>query len=183
VTITGNVLSDVQVNVHLRGVRGVTVTGNTFWMGFAHDLLVEDSSNVVVGPNNLDRNPRYEAGRTSARGGVTFRGSRDCTITGLHVNGVRHHDEAVLFEACSRFNIIGLSVLDSDGAGVRLKNTSLSRVSGCIVRDDRSDANLAPAIAVTGGKGNDIVGNTLDRRAEIAIGAGRSVENEVVPRK
>ncbi|MGH7959651.1 MAG: hypothetical protein ACREH8_21935 [Opitutaceae bacterium] len=37
-----------------------TFTGNTFWMGFAHDLLVEDSSNVVVGPNNLDRNPRYE---------------------------------------------------------------------------------------------------------------------------
>ncbi|MBC8876015.1 MAG: right-handed parallel beta-helix repeat-containing protein, partial [Planctomycetes bacterium] len=51
VTITGNVLSDVQVNVHLKDCRGVAITGNTFWMGFKHNLLVEDCSNIVVGPN------------------------------------------------------------------------------------------------------------------------------------
>ena len=49
VTITGNVLSDVRVNVHLRDVRGVVITGNTFYMGYDHDLLVEESSNIVIG--------------------------------------------------------------------------------------------------------------------------------------
>ena len=182
ITITGNVLSDVQVNVHLQHVRGVTITGNTFWMGFAHDLLVEDSSNVVVGPNNLDRNPRYEYTRTSARGGVAFLRSRDCTITGLHVNGVRHHAAAVLIDDCSRFNISDSTVLDSDGVALSLNNTSLTRVSGCMLRDDRSPVNPAPPLKVVGGRGNTIAGNIVDRPPEIMAGTGENRDNEVVAR-
>jgi hypothetical protein len=182
VTITGNVLSDVQVNVHLQHVRGVTLTGNTFWMGFAHDLLVEDSSNVVVGPNNLDRNPRYEYTRTSSRGGVAFLGSRDCTITGLHVNGVRHHSAAVLVDGCSRFNISDSTVLDSDGIALSLNNTSLTRVSGCMLRDDRAEVNAAPGLKVTGGRGNAITANVLDRAPMITPESGTMRDNEVVAR-
>ncbi len=179
ITITGNVLSDVQVNVHLKGVRDVTLTGNTFWMGFAYDLLVEDSSNVVVGPNAFDRNPRYEYTRISARGGLAFRGSSDCTLTGLHVNGVRHHEAAVLIEDCTRFNASNSTVLDSDGAGLRVKNTQLSRIAGWIIRDDRA-ANPAPSLHVSGGSKNVIADNTLDRPAEIAAEAGISRNNDVV---
>ena len=181
VTITGNVLSDVQVNVHLQGARGVTLTGNTFWMGFSHDLLVEDSSNIVVGPNNLDRNPRYESNRANARGGVAFLRSRDCTVTGLHVNGIRHHPAAVSLEGCTRFNISGVSVLDSDGVGLSLIDTSLTRVSGCVLRDDRPEPNAAPALKVSGGQGNVIVGNVSDRRIDVAAGAA-SRDNDIVPR-
>jgi hypothetical protein len=179
VTITGNVLSDVQVNVHLRQVRSVTLTGNTFWMGFAHDLLVEDSSNVVVGPNVFDRNPRYEYTRTSARGGIAFRGSRDCTLTGLHVNGVRHHEAAILLEDCTRFNATDSSVLDSDGIGLRLRNTSLTRVSGWLIRDDRGP-NSDPSLHVAGGRGNSVTQNTLDRAPEISPAAALSRDNDVI---
>lgn len=182
VTITGNVLSDVQVNVHLVNARGVTLTGNTFWMGFGHDLLVENSSNVVVGPNNFDRNPRYEYTRTSARGGVAFRGSRDCTLQGLHLNGVRHHAAALTLADCTRINLTGASILDCDGVGLELTNTTLTRVSNCIVRDDRGE-NKAPAIKVTGGHGNQVVGNMLDRRAEIPANVAVSRENDVVPKR
>ena len=180
VTITGNVLSDVQVNVHLEGVRGVTLTGNTFWMGFAHDLLVEDSSNVVVGPNNLDRNPRYEYTRTSARGGVVFRRSRDCTISGLHVNGVRHHPSAVLLESCTRFNVSGASILDCDGIGLDLRDTTLTRVSGSVIRDDRETRNAAPSIVVSGGGKNLIADNSLDRAPKIDSSSATSRNNDVV---
>jgi hypothetical protein len=182
VTITGNVLSDVQVNVHLQKVRGVTLTGNTFWMGFAHDLLVEDSSNVVVGPNNLDRNPRYEYTRTSARGGVLFRRSRDCTIANLHVNGVRHHAAAVLLEDCTRLNVTGLTILDSDGIGLNLTNTSFTRVSGCMIRDDRSPENAAPSLVLSGGRGNSIAENHFDRAPKIASDAALVRNNDFVPR-
>ena len=41
-TITGNVLSDVAWNIDLQKARGVTIVGNTFWMGFAGDLRAED---------------------------------------------------------------------------------------------------------------------------------------------
>jgi hypothetical protein len=182
ITITGNVLSDVQVNVHLQHARGVTLTGNTFWMGFAHDLLVEDSSNVVVGPNNLDRNPRYEAGRINARGGVAFLRSRDCTVSGLHVNGVRHHAAAVLLDSCSRFNVSGMSVLDCDGVALSLSNTSLTRVSGCVLRDDRAEPNSSAPLKVVGGHSNVIVSNVLDRPVEIARDSGIVRDNDIVAR-
>ena len=74
VDVDVHILSDVDVNVHLKDCRGVIVLDNTFWAGFRHDLLIEDSTNIVVGPNNLDRNPRYSAedrGRAN-RGGTFF---------------------------------------------------------------------------------------------------------------
>jgi polygalacturonase len=182
ITITGNVLSDVAINVHLQGVRGVTLTGNTFWMGFEHDLLVENSSNVVVGPNNLDRNPRYEYTRTSARGGVAFRHSRDCTITGLHVNGVRHQS-AVVIEQCTRLNLANASILDSDAEGLRVTDSSLVRVTDCVIRDDREAANASPALLVTGGRDNYVARNSFDRLAQIEAGAAVNRDNDVVPRR
>jgi hypothetical protein len=183
VTISGNVLSDVQVNIHLRNARGVTLTGNTFWMGVQHDLLVEDSSNVVVGANNFDRNPRYEMGRNSARGGVVFRRSRDCTVSGIHVNGVRHHGAAVLLDGCSRINFSNASILDSDGTGLEVRESSLMRVSGCLIRDDRAEPNAAPAILVAAGANNMIVGNTLDRAARVEGTSATSRDNEVITRR
>ncbi len=166
VTITGNVLSDVQVNVHLRDCRGVTVTGNTFWAGHAHDLLVEDSSNVVVGPNDFDRNPRYDP-EDPGDSGVVVRNSADCTLTGLHVNGVRHAAAGLIVENCRRINVTGCTVLDCDGAALLFKDVSDSRVSGCLVRDDRPESRDVVAVRLTGGRGNLVAGNLFGGRAEI----------------
>lgn len=181
VTITGNVLSDVHVNVRLQHARGVTLTGNTFWVGHDADLVVEDSSHVIVGPNNFDRNPLYVwDGRDEVRGGVVFRRSRDCTVTGVQIDGVRHQAAALTLESCSRFNVTGVSILDSDGVGLRLQDTSLSRVSGCLIRDDRAAANAAPALVLAGGRGNSVVDNLLDRAAQIDSTAAMARGNEIV---
>lgn len=182
ITITGNVLSDVQVNIDLKDARGVTITGNTFWMGFQHDLRVENSSHVVVGPNNFDRNPRYEGQARGARGGIVFRGSRDCILTGLQVSGVRQHESAVLVQDCVRMNLSDGSILDSDGIGLALRNTSLSRVDGWMIRDDRPEPNRAAALVVAGGQGNLIADNVLDRKADISQSSGTQRDNLVVQR-
>ena len=60
VTITGNILSDVHDNIHLKECRGVVISGNTFWEGYKHNLHVEKCVSVVVGANNMDRNPHYD---------------------------------------------------------------------------------------------------------------------------
>jgi hypothetical protein len=89
IAITGNVFSDVAVNIHLQNARGVSITGNTFWEGFEHDLLIEKSSSVVVGPNDFDRNPRYVVNGNWAKdkNGLTFRDCQDCKLSGLLVKG------------------------------------------------------------------------------------------------
>ncbi len=177
VTITGNVLSDVQVNVHLKDCRGVTLTGNTFWMGYTHNLLVEDCSNIVIGPNNFDRNPRYNYGDSlEAKNSLVVRRSEDCTLSGLHVTNVWREPAGLLIEDCRRMNVTNCTILDCDNVGLLLKNVSDSRVSDCLIRDDRPEARSA-SLGVAGGKGNMIVHNLLGRAPRITEGAARAAGN------
>jgi hypothetical protein len=179
VTITGNVLSDVKVNLHLKDCRGVAITGNTFWMGYEHDLLIEDCSNIVVGPNNFDRNPRYAYGNTAeANNGVVIRGSVDCTLMGLHITGVYRKMAGLLIEDCRRFNVTGCTILNCDNVGLLVKNLHDSRISGCLIRDDRPQAKSASLQAIGGG-GNMIVDNLLGSAARIADNLGLVKDNVV----
>jgi len=154
VTITGNVLSDTKVNVHLDHARGVVITGNTFWTGVEHNLLVENSTGVVVGPNAMDRNPRYYREEDGAANAVLFRDCSDCTLTGLFVKGTRTAPAGVALVKCDRMHATGLTVLDCDG-GLLLEQLTRSRVTGCVVRDDRPGAAGEP-VRVVGGSGNTV---------------------------
>jgi len=161
VTITGNILSDVKVNVHLKDCRGVILTGNTFWMGYTHNLLIEDCTNIIVGANNFDRNPRYDYGNSlDARNSLLIRNSADCTLTGLHVTNVWRAPAGLTIESCKRMNVTNCTILDCDNAGLLLKDVVNSRISGCLISDNRPDAESA-SLEVIGGKGNMIVNNLL----------------------
>jgi hypothetical protein len=167
VTITGNVLSDVKVNVHLDHARGVVMTGNTCWTAYEHNLLVEDSASVVVGPNNFDRNPRYNREeKPDTANDLVFRRCSDCTLTGLHVTGVRAARAGVTLEACDRFNVSNLTILDCDGAGLLLNGVTNSRIGGCLIRDDRPGA-ASVSIRSLNGKDTTIADNALGRPTDI----------------
>lgn len=166
VTITGNVLSDVQVNIHLRECRGVAITGNTIWKGFQHNLLVEDCSNVVVGPNSLDRNPRYSYGNSLAsNNSVVFRRCADCTVTGLHLTNVHRAPAGLLLDHCDRFNVTNCTILDCDNVGILLNEVTASRVSDCLIRDDRPESDSV-SLRVVGGSENWFADNSLGTPAE-----------------
>jgi hypothetical protein len=176
VTITGNVLSDTKVNIHLDHARGVVVTGNTLWTGAEYNLLAEHSSNVVVGVNNLDRNPRYFREEDNATDAVLFRHCTDCTVTGLQLKGSRQAPAAVALEKCDRFNLANLAIFDSDGVGLLLTDVTRTRVSGCLIRDDRPGAKSL-SIRAAGGRGNTITDNHLGRPAEIGPEVGVADRN------
>jgi hypothetical protein len=153
VTIGDNVLSDVRQNVHLVGVRGVTITGNTFWKGDEQNLLVEDSISVIVGPNMMERNPQY--GDTESKNGVVFKNCRDCTIQGLHLHNVVGSEGGIVFEKCDRIHVVGCTILDCDNVGLLARNSTNSWMDDCIIRDDRPGATSVP-VKVIGGSGNRI---------------------------
>ncbi len=154
VTITGNVLSDVQINLHLRESLCVVVTGNTFWQGYRYNVLVENSSNIVFGANNLDRNPRYDYGNTSdADNGLVFRDCQDCTLDGLHITNVWRSPAGLVLENCRRMLVTDCMILDCDNVGLLCRNLSDSRITDCLIRDDRPDGGMQP-MKVEGGSGN-----------------------------
>lgn len=165
VTITGNVFSDVQVNVEIQDSRGVTITGNTFWEGFQHDLIVKDSGNVVVTGNNFDRNPRYlvNGNDNAEKNGIVFLRCEDSLFSSNIISGVWKQRAAVDIESCNRMQISHNSVLDSDGVGLRLQQVSNSVVTGNIIRDDREEEkrSKAPSLSIVGGKDNVIELNVL----------------------
>lgn len=166
-TIADNVLSDVEVNVDLQHVRGAVITGNTFGGGYEHDLLVTDCGNIAVGSNTFDRNPPYYRGKAgAAKGGLVFRNSRDVTLTGMHIDGIRGHPAAVVIENGDTFNVSGCTILDSDGAGLLLRNVSHSLVTGCLIADRRPDRAPAPSIRIEGGEGSEFANNKLSHGSE-----------------
>ena len=186
VTIADNVFSDVQTNVHLDGARGVTITGNTFWQGYEHNLLVENSLHVVVGANAMERNPLY--GYTSeAKNCVVFDNCRDCTIGGLHLHDVRESNAALTLRKCRRMHVTGCTLLDNDGIGLLLEDVSDSRIGDNLIRDDRpgpsGDIPNQPAVPLktSGGSSNVIVNNVLTGRPEIAVNVGIVRGNETLP--
>jgi hypothetical protein len=168
VTIGANVFSDVAVNVDLRDCRGVTVTGNTFWMGYKYNLRVENSEQVVVGTNAFERNPAYDYGDSKeTANALLFRNCRDCTLTGLHVHGVRKMPAALELDNCSRFNVTGCSVLDCDGVGLLLKNPRFCRVADCLIRHDGEAGAEAVSLKVIGGSDNQFADNLLGNKVEV----------------
>jgi len=166
-SICDNVLSDVEVNIDLQEVRGAVITGNTFGVGFEHDLRAVGCSNIAIGPNTFDRNPPYYRGKAEAvKGGLVFRGCRDISLTGLHIDGVRSHPAAVQILNGDTFNISGCTILDSDGSGLLLKNVINSLVSGCLIADRRSGRQPASSLHIEGGKDNTITNNKLAHEAD-----------------
>jgi hypothetical protein len=141
ITIADNVLSDVQVNIALVNARAVTITGNTMWKGYASNLVVDGCQNVVVTGNVFDRNPRYHYGDgDQARLGIVFTDSADCTIANNHLSGLVHGEAAIVLRRCDRFNMTGCTILDYGRCGLLLDDVTHSRVSDCLIRDDRPEA-------------------------------------------
>lgn len=76
----------------------------------------------------------------------------------------------LLIENCRRVNVTSCTILDCDNTGLLLKDVTDSRVSDCIIRDDRPNAKLA-TLVVTRGKGNMIANNLLGAAPHIAKNA------------
>lgn len=179
-TITGNVFSDVMVNVHLQDVRGATITGNTFWEGFEHDLLLERCHAVVVGPNDFDRNPRYVVNGNWGKelNGIVLRECEDTKLEGMLVKGVWNKPAAVLLEKCKRTTVQNCAIYDSDGVGLLLRECERCVVSGCVIRDDREERKGGPSLRLDRGKENWIKDNWLPNGAE-GIGKTEQEQNRI----
>lgn len=129
--IADNALSDVAVNVHLKNARGVTITGNTMWKGFRHNLLVEDSSNIVIGANLFDRNPDYRP--YDSQNTIRLEGVSDATLTGLHLNGTLG-EAAIQIVNSEWIHLTDSTILDPAGCGILFENNRHSRIAGNVVR-------------------------------------------------
>ena len=161
ITIADNVLSDVQVNIDVANARGVSITGNTIWKGYTHNLKVTNSESLTVSGNVFDRNPRYHYGDgADSINDVVFEKCKAVQFTGNVLNGAGIDRPSVSITGSEGFNITDNSIFDAPACGIELKNVSNSRVSGSIIRL-RKDTK-GPSISLTNCKDLIVSDNLLE---------------------
>ena len=167
VTISNNVLSDVQHNIDLEHCRGVTITGNTFWMGYEYNLRAVHCSQLVLAGNVLERNPRYDYGTSKeTHNAVLFRDCEDCTISSLHAHRIHGVERAVELKNCRRFNLQGCTILDCAGVALSLENVTESLVTGCLIRNSEAEKGLFSVVA-KGCQGTEFFGNQFGNPTQL----------------
>jgi hypothetical protein len=160
ITIADNVLSDVQVNIDVENTRGIAITGNTIWKGYAHNLRIVNSESVVVSGNVIDRNPRYHYGDgKDSSNSLVIEKCRAVQMTGNLIHGAGNDQTSVTIRDSEGINITDMSVFDANPCGLELVNVTGSRVSDCLIRTREGKGH---SIIVTGGGGNMVVNNLLN---------------------
>src|SRR5690606_38573825 len=117
-----------------------TITGNTMWKGYTHNLLLTGCDSLVVTGNLLDDNPRYHYGDGSdAKLAVVIENCTDSLFSGNLIKGTHRTDAAVTLAGCRWTTIEGCQILDYDGWGLTLKDCEQCRVINSTVADRRAE--------------------------------------------
>ncbi|MDA1016155.1 MAG: right-handed parallel beta-helix repeat-containing protein [Planctomycetota bacterium] len=180
--ISGNLIGSQWNNIHLTSVRGVTISGNFIYSGHNRNLLVEQSRNIVVGPNAFGHNPDYRKNELCT--GIRFVDSTNCNLTGVLIEdcqagrhtvpeaGPQSREGLLELVGCRGMNLSGVQVLEGAPSGIRVKDCSDTLLSGCTVLDQRDTKLMQSAIHWTGaGTGNMITGSRIGKGTQAAINA------------
>ncbi len=172
IAISGNVIGSQENNVHLSGVYGVTLSGNTIYSCARRNLLVEHSRLVTIGSNHFRRH-------TPASGtGVRLVGSEDCTISGSTFRdessaGQVSGASLLELENCRRIAVSGCVFTDGVPYGIDAGNCSDIQVTGCVVAESRKAARARGAVRFSGqGKRNGLALNNFRGKIEVSPEAG-----------
>lgn len=185
-SITGNLIGSQKNNIHLTSVRGVVITGNHIYSGHHRNILIENSRNVVIGPNCMGHNPDYQKNELAT--GVRIVNTHNLNLNGLliedaqagkhTVKGVEPIQREALLElvGCHRVNISGVQVLEGTPIGIKLHDCQNTILNGCSVMDDRQPRLMETAIKWTGTqRGNSIVNCRLGAGTKSALQVGAEV--------
>lgn len=117
VTITGNVLSDVSLNVDLRDCTDITFTGNVLFAPNPDNLHVIRGKRVVVNGNTF--NPR----EFERPGRIVFEACQDCIFSNNTLRALLAPEGSLVVKDSQRLALNGNVLTESQG-GVKIEGSS-----------------------------------------------------------
>ena len=168
-TIGNNLIGSQNNNIHLTSVRGIAISGNYIYSGHHRNILVENSRNIVIGPNCMGHNPDYRKNELAT--GIRIESSENVNINGLLIedaeagkhtvpNVVQIERDALLeIIKSKRVNVSGCQILDPTPCGVLIKDCSDTSLNGCTILDDRSPQKMKNAILWAGSQKGNMLSN------------------------
>jgi len=184
--ITGNVIGNQAINVHLEHCRGISLTGNFIYSGFRHNLLLEKCDDIAIGSNTIGHNYYGDAER-DVDTNLSLIDCHDCSINGLVMRGVtsgkttwtapwsggetRKHKGLIELIRSHRININGCQLRDPNPVGVHIEDGSLISLIGCQIYDSRDKPLIKNSVRWLGrGNRNLMASNLLEGTVEINDG-------------
>lgn len=159
ISIADNNLSETQDNVHIKYGRDVIITGNTFYMGMKHNILIEQSEQILISNNIGDKNPHYGSKTMNTNDNIAITDSRNITLIGLHLNHIIGEPAGILLDNCQNYNLVNCTILNCNFAGIMVKDSENGKISGNFISDDRKTDGRPVSINILGGKNNLIINN------------------------
>lgn len=178
-SIADNAMSDAVYNIHLVDSRGVTITGNTFWMGTDYQILAEGTSHVILSANLFEENPDY-GGREPGSNGIEFRDCDYCTLSDNHIQQDIDRPAYLSIVNSHSVNISNSFVTGFSNTGIRLENSVECRVTDSTIRASEDAVGNPRTVVVKGGAGNMIVNNIFRGSVETSGDAAVVRDNQDV---
>lgn len=175
--ITGNVIGSQEVNVHITGGYGITLSGNTIYSATRRNLLVEHSRFINVTGNHFRRH-------TPAFGtGVRFEDSTDCLFASCQI-----HDESeegqesgaslLEIDSCARLLVNGCQFSNGCPFGIAVHDSRTVRISHCLISEERTPPR-GSAVRFSGTGGAHALLSTA-MQGDLEIADGISVQRESI---
>jgi parallel beta-helix repeat protein len=188
--VTGNHISNQEVNIHLKNCRGVVLGGNSLALSHRRNVLIEGSRHIVIGPHSLDHNPDYKK-LGDVVDGIALRDCDGCSLTGVLAEGAVAGDEkaggAIELIDCRETTVSGCQMFEPRWRGIYVSGCRNTRITGCTVMDRGAKPAMRAGVEVVGKSlGTRLVGNTIDRGTEgdvvIAEGMGTASDTQAPAR-
>ena len=154
--ISGNLITNQAYNVHLRHCRGVTISANTVQShglapdaggGHERNFLIEDSSQIAITDNIADQHVDY---RARIVGGIEVARSSGITIADnvLYEGYGGDAERGATLEVRDSWgvNVTGCTLIDSEFRGIAFHNVRDSRISDCLVLEERAEKRMVDGI-------------------------------------
>lgn len=164
-TISGNMITNQENNLHLIGCRGVIISGNNICTCKNRNILLEDCELITIGHNHF----RTHTSRLGV--GVKLVDSSDCILNGCQwlddaETGQASGASLLELQRCQRISVSGCHFLDGVPMGIDVADSSDISIADCLISDRRSPALARHLIRFSGpGSGNQLTGNRLGASA------------------
>lgn len=167
-SISGNLIGNQEVNIHLKHARGISIAGNHIYTGKNRNIVIEESRHIILSGNSLDQSHNYRGGFSN---GITLRDSDGISIQGLVLDRAGGGDAAaggaIEILNCRETLLTGLQVFEPQVRGLYVAGSRNTTITNSQVLERTTPGTMLNAIHVTNdSRGLLIEGNLLSRGRE-----------------
>jgi hypothetical protein len=183
--ISGNLIGNQAINLHLTACRGIAISGNHIYGGYRHNVRMEGCDDMTLTGNIFGHN--YWVPGRQIDNNLYLEDCSDCVLQGLQVRGApegkttwtedwaggspRVHEALIEMNRCRRMVLDGCLFRDPCTVGVQAVDCSDLTLTGCQLHDTREKPLTRAAVVWKGaGTGNLLSANRFTAPVERAPG-------------